>query len=137
MPNVATTKDFFAKHYRGGLPTIVSNKDFWQKIPPGLKILDVGCGLGHDIENLRLKYPEAEIVGVDRQPEMIEMFPEAILADATELPFADKEFDIAYANCVLCENPTREQIVKEMKRVALRVLICDVDREGNFSYATL
>lgn len=140
MPNgeVLTTREFFTRYGQDRIPVVLSNKDFWKRIPAGDRFLDVGCGLGDDIEKLRSVYPEAEIVGVDRQPEMVTLYPKAILADATELPFENKYFDVAYANCVLCENGKEEKkrIIKEMRRVALRVFICDTDKEGNFTYAT-
>ena len=36
------------------------------------KILDVGCGSGNSMLLLKEKYPDAEILGIDKSPEMIE-----------------------------------------------------------------
>lgn len=131
-----TTKEFFAMIPSATSLEILSDRDFWKRVPEVNRILDVGCGLGEDIMRLREKYPNAEVVGVDRQPEMLGFFPEAIRADATNLPFETGYFDIAFANCVLCENENPEEILKEMRRVAKLILICDVDRKGNFTYAS-
>jgi SAM-dependent methyltransferase len=83
---------------------------------PRMRILDVGCGaLG-----LRGLAPDLDITGVDRVPRPTYPGP-FVLADATVgLPFADGEFDLAYANSVIEHIPParRPAFAAELRRVA-------------------
>jgi SAM-dependent methyltransferase len=84
-------------------------------VTPATRILDVGCG-GF---GLRALLPEFNITGVDvvERPEYEGPF---VRADATEqLPFADREFDIAYANSVIEHIPLdrRPPFAREVRRV--------------------
>ena len=81
-----------------------------------MRILDIGCGAF----GLRALLPEFNITGVDvvERPEYPGPF---VCADATrELPFADQEFDISYANSVIEHiAPARRQaFARELRRVA-------------------
>ena len=83
---------------------------------PQMRVLDVGCGaLG-----LRGLAPELAITGVD----LVERpgYPGAFVkADASErLPFADREFDLAYCNSVIEHVPParRRAFAAELRRVA-------------------
>ena len=82
---------------------------------PETRILDIGCG-GF---GLRALLPGFDITGVDviERPEYHGPF---VCADATkELPFADQEFDIAYASSVIEHiAPTlRPTFASELRRV--------------------
>jgi SAM-dependent methyltransferase len=79
------------------------------------RIVDIGCGtLG-----LRALAPSLDVTGVDRveRPEYPGPF---VRADATDLPFADGEFDLAYCNSVLehVEPAARPALARELTRVA-------------------
>lgn len=83
---------------------------------PQTRVLDVGCG-GF---GLRAVLPGFDITGVDlvERPEYDGPF---VCADATrELPFADQEFDVAYANSVIEHIPPerRDAFAREVRRVA-------------------
>jgi len=85
-------------------------------VGPGTRIVDVGCG-GF---GLRVQLPDFDITGVDvvERPDYQGPF---IRADATrQLPFADREFDIAYANSVIEHIPPagRATFASELRRVA-------------------
>lgn len=85
-------------------------------VGPATRIVDIGCGrLG-----LREYAPGLDITGVDisDNPEYPGPF---VRADATErLPFADDEFDLAYANSVIEHIPPdrRAAFAHEVCRVA-------------------
>jgi ubiquinone/menaquinone biosynthesis C-methylase UbiE len=69
------------------------------------RILDLGTGTGLAARVLARRFPEAEVLGVDLAPAMVEearrLLPEDLVgqlafetADATALPFADAAFDL-------------------------------------------
>ena len=103
-------------------------------LPTGAeRALDVGCGAG--ALALALAPLVREVVGVDRVPELLalarERAPENatfIEADATQLPFADGEFDLAGTLRTLHHVPRPELVVAELVRVTRlggRVLVID------------
>ncbi len=72
-------------------------------LPPGTRLLEVGCGAGAVLAVLGQEYPGVRLFGVDREPKQLEFAArhldrsgvEATLveADALALPFADESFD--------------------------------------------
>lgn len=87
----------------------------------GLRLLDIGCGTGHQLEALRLR--GFVVAGVDASEPMLKLArlrnPEVDLkvADVERLPFSDAEFDVAL--CVEVLRYLREPAgcVREMARV--------------------
>jgi 2-polyprenyl-3-methyl-5-hydroxy-6-metoxy-1,4-benzoquinol methylase len=108
----------------------------WQQAGPE-SILDVGCGEGVLTEKWADKLGSGRIVGIDlddpklraewqkRQRDNLEYRVE----DATNLSFADGEFDMATAIEVLEHVPDPERTVSEMARVAKRWVLVSVPRE--------
>jgi SAM-dependent methyltransferase len=93
-------------------------------LPPtaaGLRLLDVGCGTGHQL--LRWREYGYEVAGVDGSDEMLaharDNNPGADLreADARELPFDDRSFDRVTSIEVLRYLPDPARSIKEMARV--------------------
>jgi SAM-dependent methyltransferase len=86
------------------------------------RALDVGCGVGLVDRHLS---PRLELHGVDVSPAMVERAQAANpdvsyrVYDGRRLPFADGEFDVAFAICVLHHvDPTeRGPLLAEMARV--------------------
>jgi SAM-dependent methyltransferase len=83
-------------------------------------ILDIGCGAG----GLAQFEPDSRITGVDlphRAPDGYEApRREYVQADARDLPFANKEFDVAYSNSLIehLEPADRVAFANEVRRVA-------------------
>jgi 2-polyprenyl-3-methyl-5-hydroxy-6-metoxy-1,4-benzoquinol methylase len=110
--------------------------ELWTKAAPE-SILDVGCGEGVLTEQWADKLGGGRIIGIDlddpklraewdkRQRANLEYRVE----DATNLSFADDEFDMATAIEVLEHVPDPERTVAEMARVAKSRLLVSVPRE--------
>jgi ubiquinone/menaquinone biosynthesis C-methylase UbiE len=108
----------------------------WQTAAPE-SILDVGCGEGVLTEQWADQLGSGRIVGIDlddpklkaewekRQRANLEYRVE----DATNLSFADDEFDMASAIEVLEHVPDPERTVSEMARVAKKSVLVSVPRE--------
>ncbi len=87
-------------------------------------VIDLGCGTGHFSSQLREKFPEALIVGVDIAEGMLRFAREHhcdqqnwLCADAESLPFSDQSVDMIYSNFALqwCANLPR--LFAELQRV--------------------
>jgi len=110
--------------------------ELWETAAPS-SILDVGCGEGVLTEKWAERLGDGRIVGIDlddpklraeweqRQRANLEYRVE----EATNLSFADDEFDMATAIEVLEHVPAPEQTLSEMARVAERWLLVSVPRE--------
>jgi 2-polyprenyl-6-hydroxyphenyl methylase / 3-demethylubiquinone-9 3-methyltransferase len=100
-------------------------------LPPtgaGLRLLDVGCGTGHQL--LRWRSYGYVVAGVDGSDEMLAHArnnnPDAELreADARELPFDDASFDRVTSIEVLRYLPDPHRSIEEMARVLRPGGIC-------------
>jgi 2-polyprenyl-3-methyl-5-hydroxy-6-metoxy-1,4-benzoquinol methylase len=97
------------------------------RVRPGLRVLDVGCGLGALAAAAAAR--GAEVTGVDLAPGMLEearrRHPqiEFLLADAEALPFGDGAFDVALGAFLVNHLPHPETAAKELARVARRVAL--------------
>lgn len=108
---------------------------FWQAAPES--ILDVGCGEGVLTSKWAERLESGRVVGIDLEdPKLAAEWAarrrgnlEFRTVEATQLPFADNEFDLAAAIEVLEHVPQPEQTVAEMARVARRHLLVSVPHE--------
>lgn len=87
----------------------------------GKKLLDVGCGTGHHLAQLRER--GFQVTGVDGSEEMLAVARkdnpgvDFATSDVETLPFADNTFDIAICIEVLRYLPDPRQCIREMARV--------------------
>jgi ubiquinone/menaquinone biosynthesis C-methylase UbiE len=89
------------------------------------KVLDIGCGVGFVARYLNDRY-EMEVIGMDVDPEQIEFAKEYskeneglhfMVADATQLPFEDNQFDIVLTFMVIHHIGGWKGVLEEVERV--------------------
>jgi ubiquinone/menaquinone biosynthesis C-methylase UbiE len=109
----------------------------------GHRVLDVGCGLGHEVQRLAEKVgPRGRVVGIDANPAMVAEASRRAAAldlpitvsvgDAHALAFPDEHFDLCRVERVLRYLERPEVAVREMTRVVRRdgfVLAFDFDSD--------
>lgn len=86
------------------------------------RVLDVATGTGDLALEIQKKCPDAEVVGTDFCPEMLEHagkrgVKETQVADAMNLPFDDGEFDLVTVAFGLRNMANWQEALKEMRRV--------------------
>jgi SAM-dependent methyltransferase len=89
---------------------------------PETRVVDVGCGES----GLAAFEPELHITGVDRVERPRYAGRRFVRADATALPFADGDFDIAYSNSVIehvVDPGERARFAAEVRRVGRRYFV--------------
>jgi protein-L-isoaspartate(D-aspartate) O-methyltransferase len=94
------------------------------QIPPGARILDVGCGKGFLLYEFTQVVPGAEVVGIDISRYAIEhakpeVQPFLQVGHASELPFEDRSFDFVVSINTLHNlyNYELSAALKEIERV--------------------
>ena len=102
-------KEFFDGERKHGYGGFSYNPRFWQPVIPTFKeywnlnsnssVLDVGCGKGFMLYDLKLCIPDIEIKGIDISQYAIEnsikdIKKDLLVANATELPFPDNSFEV-------------------------------------------
>lgn len=91
----------------------------------GLKVLEIGCGLGTD--GAQFAEAGADYTGVDLTEAAVELARKRFelfglpgkfrTADAENLDFADESFDLVYSHGVLHHTPETEKAIHEIHRV--------------------
>ena len=95
---------------------------------PGTRVLDVGCGPGTITIDIASRVAPAEVVGIDREPEVLESARDAArdagvenvtfdTGDVYALAFADGAFDVVHAHQVLQHLTDPVAALVEMRRV--------------------
>ena len=104
-------------------------------IQPGMRVLEVGSGIGLLAAAVASSAPEVEVVGVEQSEAQINAAVKTpaiqfVQGDAHRLDFPDASFDLVYARYVLEHVGDPETVLKEMRRVARpgsRVVACEND----------
>jgi len=105
--------------------------------------LDAGCGEGFVSEYLLQKSPGLDIVGFDWNPDSVCMAAERnpsgeyLVADITNLPFEDNQYDVAGCFEVLEHLYEPERALSELLRVSRRGIVLSVPHEPWFCMANV
>lgn len=109
--------------------TGVSNVAVFADLPPGARVLDLGCGSGLDALLAAQRVgPGGAVVGIDFSPDMLARARQGAataqlgqarfcLGDAEALPLASQSIDVAMVNGIFNLNPARQAIFAELARV--------------------
>lgn len=97
---------------------------------PGETLLDVGCGTGYFTRQFATDDAERNVIGADVDLNMLrfahghsERSIGFVAADARQLPFRDKSFDLVVSVTALCFIQEEKQALSEMLRVARRRVV--------------
>jgi ubiquinone/menaquinone biosynthesis C-methylase UbiE len=91
--------------------------------PRGVRVLDIGTGVGAMAQQLALRFPGIEIVALDRseaqlaRARVLHPVAEYVLGDAAAMPFSDGSFDRVHASWVLEHVADPVAILREARRV--------------------
>lgn len=119
-------------HYDGRWSAVAKALIDHYKLPRNAKILDVGCGKGFLLFELKKLLPEAAVSGIDISDYALKNAKEEVrpLLKKTRAqdnyPFADKAFDLVFSNTTLHNLHAFElkQAVQEIERVGKNKYIC-------------
>lgn len=133
MPQPTYVKELFASiatRYELANHLLCGGIDFWWRYFVARKVaswspdsvLDLATGSGDLAAAIKKKIPNAHVIGADFCAEMLEQakkkkIDELIEADALELPFDDKKFDVVTVAFGLRNMESWETALHEMRRV--------------------
>jgi SAM-dependent methyltransferase len=90
-----------------------------------LEALDVGCGPGLVMEELDSIF---DVQGLDRDGSMVEICHQkgltVVQGEAEVMPFENNSFDAVYCSFLLLWVKEPQKVIKEMKRVSRRWVVC-------------
>ncbi|MGL4463599.1 MAG: class I SAM-dependent methyltransferase [Planctomycetia bacterium] len=111
-------------------------------LPPGAKVLDLGCGTGLFARRLLNEFFDVEVVGLDISEKMLEKAAlncpnvadrlTLVHGDAEHLPFNGGEFDVVACIHSFHHYPQQQKVLAEMNRVLRRggkAVVIDGDRD--------
>lgn len=91
-------------------------------IKDNTSFVDIGCGDGFILKQLKYLFPTANIKGTEINPTWIDD-ASVVYGDVTKLPFADGEFEVAFSVDVLEHIPDIRKALSELFRVAKKKLV--------------
>ncbi len=119
----------------------------WVQLEPR-RILDLGAGTGKALPALAALYPDAEIVGMDLTPAMLQVAATRsnsssstpallVCADAARLPFPDQSMDLVFSSFAIHWSPVLDAVLAEVRRVLRHPGLFTFTTPGPESYREL
>jgi ubiquinone/menaquinone biosynthesis C-methylase UbiE len=115
----------------------LTNREFvrFLGVTPGMRVLEVGCGLGILAVEVAAAAERVRILGLERSSNQIAAAVKDprvnyVRGDAHQLGFGDASFDLVYARYLLEHVQNPAEVLREMRRVArpgARVAACEND----------
>jgi SAM-dependent methyltransferase len=107
-------------------------------------ILEIGCGYGKQLAQIRARLDACELVGVDFSLPQLRCVPDfagqsngirVVLGSGDRLPFDDHAFDMVFTSAVILHNPpdVAERIRREVVRVARRWAVHNEDTSVSYN----
>ncbi len=141
-------KEFFDGERKHGYGGFYYNPKFWSGVVETFikhwnikaedSILDVGCAKGFMLHDLKIKIPNLKIKGIDVSDYAIENSLDTVkeflmVADAKNLPFEDKSFDIVISINTIhnLEIDDCSKAIREIERVSRKGAFITVDAYNN------
>ena len=78
-----------------------SLSDFLPQLPNNAQILDLGCGTGKHLKELRNRYPDAEIIGLDVSIDMLNRINEPSITLKNET-YTNESFEPQFFDLIIC-----------------------------------
>jgi len=103
----------------------------WTRIEPA-RVLDLGCGGGAALRPIQERYPDAEVVALDHNADVLPSVDPAarrVCAAAEAMPLPDNSVDLVFASLTLAYCPDLPACLSETRRV--------LRSPGLFSFVTL
>jgi len=133
----------YLKEIRELLPKVIKDKFYGCGSPiplaiEGCRVLDLGCGTGHDVFLLsKLVGPKGEVLGVDMTEEQLAVanehaqevserlgfprphtqFLHGTMEDLSEIGIETNSMDVVISNCVINLSPDKDKVFSEIFRV--------------------
>ncbi|MCH8854635.1 MAG: methyltransferase domain-containing protein [Planctomycetes bacterium] len=136
-----TNASFYRRDERSPLMRLLAvQRQCFYGVRPGQRVLDLGCGAGGAVAELRARGVDA--LGIDSSPAMIKAASQAhqlgeyvSCADAADLPFDSNSFDTVIADGILHHLAVQGRLGDALREIN-RVLIpggtlCCFDRNGS------
>ncbi|OGO23991.1 MAG: hypothetical protein A2Z28_03480 [Chloroflexi bacterium RBG_16_51_9] len=116
------------------------------EIVDGEKVLDVGCGSGTLLIEAKMRYPDADCVGIDPDKEILQLAERKleqagvkarlVQGFAQELPFPSESFDLAISTLIFhhLSTPVKRGAIKEVYRILKdkgRFMLADFGQPDN------
>lgn len=111
------------------------------------RLLDVGCGTGQFVAEVRDRFPKAEVVALDLVRGMLERGRDRweriadrvrpLQGDSERLPFGDQTFDVITCANSFHHYPHQDQAIREMRRVLKpdgRLMLLDGYRDAPWGW---
>jgi malonyl-CoA O-methyltransferase len=123
----------------------------WVQLQPR-RILDLGTGTGKALPALATRFPDAQLVGLDLTPAMLQVAVARshsssassstspallVCADAARLPFPDQSMDIVFSSLAIHWSPALGAVLAEVRRVLRHPGLFTFTTPGPESYREL